>query len=66
MKTKNELLKQIKSAESALAWYACHCVNHDKQKEIQNGVKDTAPTSLVADRYFKKYGYCEKRVRVIK
>lgn len=64
--TKNELEKKLKAAESALVWYACNCVVGIKKKFTDNGVRQGHPTSLVADRYFKKHGYDEKKVRVIK
>lgn len=58
---KVDLEKKLKAAESALVWYACHSPNHDKQKEFKG-----VATSLVADKYFKKHGYDEKKVRLIK
>lgn len=62
MKTKKELEKQLKACESALKWYACASPHSDKEKESKKGVA----TSYVADRYFKKYGYNEKKIKVIK
>ncbi len=69
MKDSIGILKlKLKDAESALVWYACHCINSSKLKEIKRGgaSNDKDPTSLVADRYFNKHGYSEKNVRVIK
>lgn len=59
---KIELEKRLKSAENKLLWYAVSCPNSQKEKLTEKG----DPTSLVADRHFKKFGYKEKDMKVIK